>query len=891
MGDDFLQALCAVLEQTQRPLSRDCLLCVPPARALLPDQTLTHDMLSSHVLTREDERHALGEYRTLNGTVSSMLPDGHFNHLCPGKHVTVRGSHVHTGKRFRAPRQVRILVSEKRTLRGQDVTVLHLSRALEGGLDVPDDLSVIDVATCRKYTAMVRSFPEHELVFLHLDETIRQVTKLCAHEHVYERSQATLPANVREEWEAGVEDLIRAGSFDDKTRRDDASHVLQLEQVVECYLMEKLHPVLFPRVVASSQAQDHKLRQVMDRMRFYTPEDFGLRKEFQCFMGKARDTLLRIVDKKTPLEMLFVLKTCIDEISDAMTQNLQLRRVDVETYQLTTDDILDQLLFVLVQVFNQVTRTKNNARVASAFPLVAVMKYISDYHFINSNTTALGFSLANFQVAVEYFLMRGDHEDDCKDCAAFAMQGESAGVRCLQVIAASKCEQAAHGIRRDLTKSVDTMKLVRRDTGTQTKQESSHPNVAGDVVSTKRMAIIGAWSTSPSDCYEENDDYAVSTGSLAVHPVEFMFDSKQSSLSDNNILQVSAGQRFFASVLVDGQLITWGDSSGGRLGYALADGESRRVTHPRRVVALKQRTITQVSCGGFHALATDVNGYVFAWGSNTRGQVGLVSSVSATIVQAPSIVESLRGVYVNSVACGEYHSLALSSDGCVFSWGCNKYGQLGRPTENLVAMKEPGLVETDWAGTSLDIKSRKSSREPSTVRRIAAGNDHSLAISSDRTGFSWGRGDSGQLGHGCYMDVSEPRQVMALSAAAFGLVEVAGGKEFSLFRLVNGTVYICGRDPSLDMDNLFLSPVQLSLPSPLERDLFEQITAVSCGETHYALLSESGALVVSFASHSVPSPTAGSTTTEVQERRVTWLQEAGVVQQMDCGASHTLVVR
>ncbi|KAG6958131.1 hypothetical protein JG687_00009572 [Phytophthora cactorum] len=222
-------------------------------------------------------------------------------------------------------------------------------------------------------------------------------------------------------------------------------------------------------------------------------------------------------------------------------------------------------------------------------------------------------------------------------------------------------------------------------------------------------------------------------------------------------------------------------------------------------------------------------------------------------------------MYMSYVACGEYHSLALSSDGRVFSWGCSTYGKLGRASDG----------------------------ERYVVRRIAAGKDHSLAISSDGAVFTWGRGDSGQLGHGCYMDVSEPKQVMAISAAISekcGLIDIAGGNDFSIFLLQNGTAYICGRDPSLDIEKLHLSPSLLTLPSTLEGEFFGQIAAVSCGEAHYALLSKSGALLVSFSSLSQLSPDAGSATAEMQERRVEWVKEAGDVHRMVCGASHTLVV-
>ncbi|KAG1705736.1 hypothetical protein DVH05_003487 [Phytophthora capsici] len=893
MVDIFLRAFAADLEQTQRALPPHCLFCVPQPRSLLADEALTQDVLYTHFLTPTDtDERRLGDYDTLNG-----------------KQVAVLGSHIHTGKGFNDRRQVRVLLSEKREFHHQEVTVLHISRPLEGGIEVPEDPSEIDVATFRKYTAILRSFPENELVFYQLDETISQVHKICVQEQVYDRHEQTLPASLREEWEAAVEELVHAGSFDDveedhRLRRRHGggmSHLLQIQQVVECYLMESLHDLIFPRVVASCQEQDKKLQQVMYRMRHYTPEDFGLRKEFQCHTTEARDILLSVTQKKTPLDMLLVFKACIDRVSDAITRNVKLRRLDFEAFQLTTDDILDQLLFVLVQAFNQVLREtiEGGAGPTSPFPIAAVIKYISDYHFINSNTTALGFTIANFQVAVEFFLMRVDHEEDCKDCAELTVQGDHVGIRCAQVIEESLCVQAAHRIREKLMKAVENMEISRRtDTGTETGQEISHTDTAsGDGIAMKQLFIIGDWSTSTDIVEDASPD--ASTGSFGVYPVEFSLngqrDSANGTISNTSIIQVNGGQRFFAAVNATGSLFTWGDSSGGRLGYALADGDSRRASCPQRVRALEQYTITQVSCGAFHTLVTDLNGHVFAWGSNSRGQLGFLSpGTPSTAVETPSVVGDLRGVYMSSIACGEYHSLSLSSDGRVFSWGCNKYGKLGRTAQGLLEMVQPRQVIADWTGWAMDMKSRIGTGERYAVRRIAAGKNHSLAINSDGAGFTWGRGDSGQLGHGCYMDVNHPKQVMAISAAISEnckLIDVAGGNDFSLFLLQNGTTYVCGRDPSLDAENVQLSPILLSLPPSLEREYFGQITAVSCGEAHFALLSKSGALLLSYSNFSQLSPDAGSTTAEVQERRVAWVKEVGTVHRMVCGASHTLIVK
>ncbi|CAI5702056.1 unnamed protein product [Peronospora effusa] len=74
-------------------------------------------------------------------------------------------------------------------------------------------------------------------------------------------------------------------------------------------------------------------------------------------------------------------------------------------------------------------------------------KYTFDYHFLHLNTTALGFIIANFQVAIEYFLKRKDHKNDCKVCLELASQDGNAGSCCFQMIPELNCVRAAYKIR------------------------------------------------------------------------------------------------------------------------------------------------------------------------------------------------------------------------------------------------------------------------------------------------------------------------------------------------------------------------------------------------------------------------------------------------------------
>jgi alpha-tubulin suppressor-like RCC1 family protein len=87
-------------------------------------------------------------------------------------------------------------------------------------------------------------------------------------------------------------------------------------------------------------------------------------------------------------------------------------------------------------------------------------------------------------------------------------------------------------------------------------------------------------------------------------------------------------------------------------------------------------TVKQVACGEFHSLVLTVQGEVFSFGANTHGALG--SGKRDALVQAERIVANhLRGMPVRVIAAGAQSSMALSIGGQVFCWGCNQRGRLG----------------------------------------------------------------------------------------------------------------------------------------------------------------------------------------------------------------------
>ncbi len=139
----------------------------------------------------------------------------------------------------------------------------------------------------------------------------------------------------------------------------------------------------------------------------------------------------------------------------------------------------------------------------------------------------------------------------------------------------------------------------------------------------------------------------------------------------SNIIAVASGRLHSVVLKSDGTVQTSGLNSSGQLG----DGTTTNRLIPTPVSGLSN--ITSISASeDFHSMALRSDGTVFTWGNNSNGQLGDGTTINRTI---PVIVSSLSGIVAIAAAAGN-HSLALRNDGTVFTWGENAFGQLGDGT-------------------------------------------------------------------------------------------------------------------------------------------------------------------------------------------------------------------
>lgn len=158
---------------------------------------------------------------------------------------------------------------------------------------------------------------------------------------------------------------------------------------------------------------------------------------------------------------------------------------------------------------------------------------------------------------------------------------------------------------------------------------------------------------------------------------------------------------------------------------------------------------------------------VAGWGDNQFGQIGNGHLVTGGAVFPPKHYELDN---IKSVDAGLHHSIALSRDGNVLTWGDNAYGQAG-------AGKIGGIRPSPKAVQGLR-----------DIIQVAAGQDHSVALDASGRVWTWGLNMSGQLGDGTNANSSNPRIILGLSDVRY----VAAGYRSSLAVKKDGTVWAWG---------------------------------------------------------------------------------------------------
>ncbi len=227
--------------------------------------------------------------------------------------------------------------------------------------------------------------------------------------------------------------------------------------------------------------------------------------------------------------------------------------------------------------------------------------------------------------------------------------------------------------------------------------------------------------------------------------------------TDNKWVSIAAGYVHTMGLKSDGTLWTWGGNAAGQLG----DGSTTNGTSPIQIGT--DNNWTSIAAGYAHSLGLKSDGTLWAWGLNDNGQLG-----AGTTTSTSSPLQIGTDAKWVSIALGYSHTLGLKSDGTLWAWGLNNYGQLG----NGATTSSPVQIGTDNKWVS-----------------ITVGQFHSMGSKSDGTLWAWGHNINGQLGNGSTTDQTTP---IAISSVQSGMLSVAAGGNHTVAVKTDGTLWSWG---------------------------------------------------------------------------------------------------
>lgn len=242
---------------------------------------------------------------------------------------------------------------------------------------------------------------------------------------------------------------------------------------------------------------------------------------------------------------------------------------------------------------------------------------------------------------------------------------------------------------------------------------------------------------------------------------------------DGHIVKLVSGANHTLALLSDGSVWSWGKNDSGQLG----DGTFATRTLPTRVPL--DQPASDIVAGASHSFAILEDGTLVGWGSNRYGQLGDGTTGNR------SRPVTIAGVsHPVALAAGFAHTLAIDENGILWAWGYNIYGQLGRRgNSNLTEPKPVRFVQpTDADYDAMGVE--KPDIQP-TVKQVAAGYNHTLALLDDGTVWAWGYNQSGELCDGTYVNRNAPAPVTELGGTVTGLY---AGSAHSLALMSDGTL-------------------------------------------------------------------------------------------------------
>lgn len=277
-----------------------------------------------------------------------------------------------------------------------------------------------------------------------------------------------------------------------------------------------------------------------------------------------------------------------------------------------------------------------------------------------------------------------------------------------------------------------------------------------------------------------------------------------------DLVAAANGCEHMLAVATDGAVYSWGYNDRGQLGLGSTISKSHT---PRMIDSLREKYhITYAAVSYHHSAVVSSTGELLTFGMNDCGQLGLDHTQHQ---HTPQLVDSLSSQVIIKVACGLYHTVAVTAGGEVYAFGKNDYGQLGLGHARNV--KLPSLVKIS------------TSDSDEKIVDVSCGYYHTVVITEKGKLITWGRNDYGQLGIGSKDHKNAPQYVpLPLSSK---IKYTSCGCYHTLILLSNGRVMVFGRNNKgqLGAGARTLPSADLPLPVPSNSLSNDDVVCIAAG--------------------------------------------------------------
>ncbi|KAK1828505.1 putative regulator of chromosome condensation protein [Podospora conica] len=247
----------------------------------------------------------------------------------------------------------------------------------------------------------------------------------------------------------------------------------------------------------------------------------------------------------------------------------------------------------------------------------------------------------------------------------------------------------------------------------------------------------------------------------------------------SKIRTIAAGSNHILALDEKNKIYAWGAGQQAQLARRLLERDDLNSLYPTSIGTLPRRAkAVELACGSYHSFVIDTEGRVIGWGLNNFAELGIEAEAGTDggYILKPQLVESLSGVAIRHIAGGEHHSVACTVDGELLTWGRIDGHQTGHSIEAFTA------ENTIWD----DNNKPRVLLAPSPIRglenvvAVAAGTDHSFAITEEGKVYSWGFSANYQTGQGTTEDVELPKLVDNTAIRDRKIVWAGAGGQYSI---------------------------------------------------------------------------------------------------------------